>query len=202
MVPDLITDPTKVLLWVDLETTGLDPSDDFVLELGLMVTDLFLDPICHSSWVIRPSISSAKIAMDSLRDRMNPQVLDMHTKNRLLDEVEQQGIHTSEAEAAAVAWLDSVGYTESVSPMCGSTVSFDRSFLALDMPELHDRWTYRHLDVSSFKEAAQRWAPAVYDSLPVPAKRHRVLPDLLDSVNEMKHYFDHFVITGVPYGDE
>lgn len=41
--------------------------------------------------------------------------------------------------------------------MCGNTVSHDRRFLAKYMPRLEAYFNYRHIDVSSFKEAAVRW---------------------------------------------
>src|SRR5213078_2912949 len=51
--------------------------------------------------------------------------------------------------------------TAGSSPMCGNSICQDRRFLARSMPELEAFFHYRNLDVSTLKELARRWAPAV-----------------------------------------
>ncbi len=45
--------------------------------------------------------------------------------------------------------------------MCGNSICQDRRFLARQMPQLEQFFHYRNLDVSTLKELARRWAPAV-----------------------------------------
>ena len=72
------------------------------------------------------------------------------------------------------------------SPMCGNTVSHDRRFLAKYMPRLESYFNYRHIDVSSFKEAAVRWMneAQVYEK----EGSHRAMGDIKESVAELKFY--------------
>ena len=61
-------------------------------------------------------------------------------------------------------------------------------FLARDMAEL-DAWLhYRLIDVSSLKELARRWYPAVYENRPPKNGGHRALADIIESLDELRYY--------------
>ena len=55
------------------------------------------------------------------------------------------------------------------------------------MPAIDAFLHYRHIDVSTVKELARRWAPAAVDSF---TKRgaHLALDDIRESVAELRHY--------------
>ncbi len=46
---------------------------------------------------------------------------------------------------------------------------------------------YRNLDVSTLKELARRWAPAVLDGF-VKTSAHLALADIHESIRELRHY--------------
>ena len=60
------------------------------------------------------------------------------------------------------------------------------------MPELEAFFHYRNLDVSTLKELARLWKP---DLLSGFAKKgaHLALEDILESIDEMKYYREHFI---------
>ena len=60
------------------------------------------------------------------------------------------------------------------------------------MPELEAFFHYRNLDVSTLKELAKRWAPEVSSGV-VKAGKHLALSDIHDSINELRHYRQHFL---------
>jgi len=78
------------------------------------------------------------------------------------------------------------------SPMCGNSVHQDRRFLARHMPRLEAHFLYRNLDVSTLKELAKRWRPALLEGL-VKAGRHEALADIHESIDELKYYREHFL---------
>jgi oligoribonuclease len=49
---------------------------------------------------------------------------------------------------------------------------------------------YRNIDVSSFKEMAARWWPSIVVARPPDRKMHRVIPDIEDSIEELRYYRD------------
>ena len=72
--------------------------------------------------------------------------------------------------------------------MCGNSIGMDRRFLAKYMPELDNYVHYRSVDVSSFKELARRWYPAIYRKRPGKAEQHRALGDIQESIEELRYY--------------
>ncbi len=73
------------------------------------------------------------------------------------------------------------------SPMCGNSICQDRRFLARCMPELEGFFHYRNLDVSTLKELARRWAPAVAESF-LKQGTHLAHADIHESIRELRHY--------------
>ena len=77
------------------------------------------------------------------------------------------------------------------SPMCGNTIHQDRRFMVKYMPRLEAFFHYRNLDVSTLKELARRWYPAVYKGV-VKKGSHKALDDILESIEELKYYRETF----------
>ena len=55
------------------------------------------------------------------------------------------------------------------------------------MPELEAYFHYRNLDVSTVKELARRWSPAVSAGFKKESA-HTALSDVRDSIDELRHY--------------
>lgn len=65
------------------------------------------------------------------------------------------------------------------------------------MPDLEAHFHYRNLDVSTLKELARRWAPQVEAGVRKSAA-HLALADIYDSIDELKHYREHFLKLDAP----
>lgn len=66
------------------------------------------------------------------------------------------------------------------------------------MPALEAHFHYRNLDVSTLKELARRWAPAVHAGFSKTAA-HTALSDVRDSIDELRHYRMHMgTLAGMP----
>ena len=65
-------------------------------------------------------------------------------------------------------------------------------FMARYMPKLEAYFHYRNLDVSTLKELAKRWHPAVAKGV-VKKGAHQALDDIIESIEEMKHYRAQFL---------
>jgi oligoribonuclease len=118
---------------------------------------------------------------------MNEYVTQMHTSSGLITEI-PNGMTTSAAEDAILAYLESTGTVAGKSPLAGNSVSVDRNFIARDMPRLSEYLHYRTVDVSSVKELARRWYPKVYFGAPAKTGNHRALGDIQDSIAELAYY--------------
>ncbi len=171
---------SDILVWVDIETTGLDPDECDILELGLVVTDKALQIVDQKSWLIKP------VSLDLLK--LNKFVVDTHTRNGLFAEVAELGQLRSVAVHEACLWLAQGDGDKS--PMCGSSVHFDRTFLQKHCPSLCNQFHYRNIDISTIKELAKRFNPSLLENMPAPQAEHRALPDLYDTLAEARHYME------------
>lgn len=60
------------------------------------------------------------------------------------------------------------------------------------MPQLEAHFHYRHIDVSTLKELASRWAPQAAAGVK-KGSSHRAMDDIRDSINELRHYRTHLL---------
>ena len=166
------------LIWIDLEMTGLDPNKERIIEIATLVTDSDLNILAEGPNLV---ISQPIEFLDGM-DEWNQ---NQHGSSGLIEEVKNSNVTIQVAEIDTLEFISKyVG--EKVSPMCGNTVSHDRRFLSKYMPRLESYFNYRHIDVSSFKEAAVRWMneAQVYEK----KGSHRALGDIKESVEELKFY--------------
>ena len=174
----------KSLVFIDLETTGLRPVNDIILEVGVVVTDEELNEIQADSWLVDPSSRSHAL------QRADSHVVEMHTKSGLLAalqsaEEKTPGLPKPWVVAAEVAQFIRDFAGEELTPMAGSSVHFDRSFIASNMPTLLDSFTHRNIDVSSIKELSKLWGTPY---VPSGAIVHRALPDIRNTIEELRFY--------------
>ena len=172
------------LIWIDLEMTGLVPEKDIIIEIATVVTDAHLNVLAEG-----PSLA---IHQDNKHlDSMDEWNTRQHTKSGLVQRVKESEISVNAAEKQTLDFL--MKYVDpGASPMCGNSICQDRRFLYNYMPKLEKFFHYRHIDVSTLKELAVRWKPDVVTSS-FKQSKHLALSDIYDSINELKHYREHFI---------
>lgn len=176
-------DPKQTLVWIDLEMTGLSPEQDRIIEIATLVTDSDLNILAEGP-VLAVHQSEQQLG---LMDEWNQKT---HGGSGLVDRVRASRVTEAEAERQTLAFLSKYSEPRS-SPICGNSVHQDRRFLVRYMPELAAFFHYRNLDVSTVKELARRWKPSVVDGV-TKQSRHEALQDIRDSVDELRHYREHF----------
>ena len=172
------------LVWIDLEMSGLSPFTDRIIEIAVVVTD------AHLTVRVEGPVFAIHQA-DAVLDGMDKWNKGTHGKSGLTERVRQSTIDEAQAQAAVIAWLKSY-VPKGKSPMCGNSICQDRRFLAKDMPLLEDFFHYRNLDVSTLKELARRWKPAVLAGFK-KAQAHTALADIHESIDELIHYRQHLL---------
>ena len=180
------------LIWIDLEMTGLDPEVNRIIEIATIVTDKFLNVLAEGPVL-------AVHQSDELLALMDDWNTKQHNGSGLVDRVKASEITDAQAEAQTLEFLKEY-VPAGKSPMCGNSIHQDRRFLHRYMPELEAYFHYRHLDVSTVKELAKRWKPRVYQSFKKESK-HLALDDIRDSIDELKHYREHFINLKKPETD-
>lgn len=165
------------LLWTDLESTGLSPRADHLLEYAMALTDGEFRVVGTFRVVIgRRDVRSLPMAEN---------VRAMHEENGLLDEVERSSTSVREAEIQGLAWARAHGCVadplgRDTGPyMAGSSPQFDRDFYMIQMPALARLWHYRNVDMTTLR---------YFFADPKRKVAHRALSDVLDSVEDLRGY--------------
>lgn len=171
-----IQDPSH-LVWMDLEMSGLDPSEHVILQAALIVTDRDLQPLesyCVDIW--QPNTALLP---------MVPFVRAMHEKTGLLGRVAQSTVELRRAEQELLERI--CGWCPFRPVLCGNTIHSDRKFIDRYMPALAGYLHYRMIDVSSLKVLAGLWSPDALYEKPRGAQ-HDALFDIQQSIAELAHY--------------
>jgi oligoribonuclease len=156
------------LLWLDLETTGLDPRECKVLEIAVAQADLAA-PFNTSLFY------HAVIRHDGAN--LSPFILDMHTKNGLLAECATSGVLIEEVDDLLASLVPQEERSE-MPVLAGSSIHFDHDFIRVHLPRFAERLSHRHYDVSAVK--------LFCESIGMPklprAEAHRAREDVLESI--------------------
>jgi oligoribonuclease len=179
------------MVWVDIETTGLNPSEDIILEIGLVITDF--EGRVKDTW--RSLVYEGDWAYGI--EAMSDLVKVMHQKSGLLDEFMDTAMEDrcdlTRVSEMAIEWLGEHGLKAGEHPMCGSSVHFDRRFLEYWGSDLVDWFHYRNVDVSTLKTICEMVNPPVAKNIPEKTGTHRPITDLDSSINEYRFYLDNFL---------
>jgi oligoribonuclease len=164
--------------------TGLDPEKERIIEIAVIVTGPDLAVRVEGPvFVIHQT--------DELLSKMDKWNTGVHGKSGLIDKVKASKVLEADAQAELIKFLGKY-VAKGKSPCCGNTISQDRRFLVKYMPKLDAYFHYRNIDVSTLKELAARWAPAVKDAFK-KAQKHTALADVHESIDEMVHYREHLL---------
>lgn len=191
-----------VLIWLDLETTGLDPNAPgaAILEVGVVVCensvqDNSLEVIREKNWVVaQPDLDITEWA---------PEVVDMHGKSGLLGQIiketraDTNWLQTWDRVKKDLTmlvqntrkWSDDSKRVEPI--LCGNSVHFDRAWLNRFAPEVVAMMHHRQIDVSSIYETLLRSkhrleAHAIKENC--GEKNHRALADAYTAI----HLYEEF----------
>ena len=179
-----MTQNANNLCWIDMEMTGLNPETDRIIEVAVIITDSDLNVLAQSEvYAVHQS--------DEILDAMDEWCTATHGRTGLTERVRQSHYTEAEVEQKLLGFI-AEWIPEKASPMCGNSVHQDRRFMQKYMPRLEAWFHYRNLDVSTLKELAKRWHPTLAKGV-VKRGSHKALDDILESIEEMRYYRDHFL---------
>lgn len=171
------------IVWADVETSGLNVKDSYLLEIAVIVTTPELEIIAQFHRVVKYDAEAVTI----MREKAAPVVRDMHDKTGLWGRLTSESAKPLEQiDRELHAWLQRFG-AERVMPVAGNSVRLDLNFIEEFLPRTYSYLDYHMRDVSTVAGFARDW----YD-LPHHQKKsdHTALTDIQESIRELKFYRD------------
>lgn len=170
----------SILIWMDLETTGIDPAQGEILEIAMKATTL------NGQQVASPVDRVFKYQREDLLLKMDDVVLSMHLKSGLIpriwasvasddDDIERANMR-SWLEIGR--WLTNLPGNLKTRYLAGNSIHFDRAWLAHHHGHLLKQVSHRMLDVSAFLLVRPDWREA-----DTTAVIHRARPDMERAFN-------------------
>jgi oligoribonuclease len=173
-----------MLIWMDLEMTGLDPERHVIVEIATLVTDDDLNIVAEGPDLVIYQPDEALSEMDDF-------VTNMHTTSGLLELIKASTVSQNDAMQQTLDFIKLHSPEPMKIPLCGNSIRTDRTFLAKYMPDIENWLHYRCVDVSTVKELVKRWNPGLEHARPKSeGTTHRAMDDIRDSVAELKFYRD------------
>lgn len=131
------------LLWLDLETTALDPREGEILEVAIVWRGESWE------WTIRPT--------QPLRlETLDPVLVEMHKASRLFEACESSGGTLADVERDLLRHIgDHERERGDKLTLAGFSVHFDLAWLRLHMPRLARHLAHRVYDVSTVARLAE-----------------------------------------------
>lgn len=174
------------ILWIDLEMTGLDTTEDRILEVGAIITDWnFKEYAVYESAVsVDPLLAEKRMTKGSAADFWNSVP---ETRDALLKQNETApSAQAVESELLALIEAQFVNDTKII--LAGNSIHMDRQFIDKTWPHLASKLHYRMLDVTSFKLLFENR----YRRKFVKREAHRALDDIRGSIEEIQQYLADF----------
>src|SRR5678815_4486542 len=172
---------SDVLVWLDMEMTGLEPARERIIEIATILTDGQLAEIAVGPELVIHQADEVLAAMDDWNKTH-------HKASGLVDRVKASTITDGDAEAQTLAFINAHVGAKERPVLAGNSIHQDRRFIRRYMPSLDARLHYRMVDVSTIKELARRWFPQVTAKQPPKKDTHRALDDIRESIEELRFY--------------
>ena len=114
------------LIWLDLEMTGLEPVEDVILEIAIIITDSQLNILAQGPIF---AISQS----DDVLDNMNEWCIEHHGQSGLTQRCRDSDVSLTQATKESLAFVQE-WVPQGKSPMCGNSIGQDRRFINKYMP--------------------------------------------------------------------
>jgi oligoribonuclease len=176
-----------VLVWLDMEMTGLDPERERIIEVATILTDGQLNEIAIGPELVIHQPEEVLAAMDDWNK-------SHHGASGLIERVRGSTITDAQAEEQTIAFINEHVSAKERPVLAGNSIHQDRRFIRRYMPALEKRLHYRMVDVSTIKELARRWFPAAIAKAKAKKETHRALDDIRESIDELRFYKQHLFV--------
>lgn len=178
-------DKRKIFVFVDLETTGLNPGSDKIIEVAVIFTD------DHFREIDR--YTSLCNGLENNPPKINSFVLKMHGETHLLSDLDLAkgtlpSVEEIDANLIAILAKHLLNKETCLFYPAGSSVHFDVSFINENLPRFSSVLSHQHLDLTSVKLFLQAGRKSFVNAVQVIQPKHRALNDILTDLEFARRY--------------
>lgn len=173
------------IIWVDVETNGLDQNLHKLLQVAAVITDGDYNIISES---FEEKVFYSKEEVSELFDQAIPYVQKMHTDTGLWDSIPVKGKNIDIVDSELHNFLIEYVPEKNSARLGGNSITLDRNFLNEFLPKSFNHISYRSYDMTSidgFFRAHYGDLVPEKPSLPV-GQSHDALADIIASIDQAK----------------
>ena len=171
------------ILWIDLEMTGLDPTEDRIMEVAAIVTDWDFNEIATYESVVKvgPRLVERRMAVEKQFWDANPEARDGLVEQNLA-----KGRSGRIIENELLGFIEKHFDDDSPVLLAGNSIHQDRRFIVNEWGRLNAKLHYRMLDVSAWKVVFE----GKFGKKFAKPGEHRALGDIRGSIMELQYYLN------------
>jgi oligoribonuclease len=158
----------EYLLWLDLETSGLEPKKNSILEVAWILTTTGLMEVKCGQAVIK---KERELNLNEFSKKT-------HAETGLLSEVKASKLSLEVYESTII---EAVSDIQGTIYLAGNCPQFDRSFINRYMKNLDERLSHRMFDVRTLQMADSFWGGDMLKTDSV-GPEHRAMSDIRHSL--------------------
>jgi len=167
------------LFWIDLEMTGLDVEKEVIIECAVQITDLEFNILDQFESVVKQP--------QHYLDQMDDWNRQHHGDSGLTAKV-KNGLPPDEVEHHLISMVHKHFGKQERPVLAGNSIAQDRLFIDKYWSGFAALLHYRMMDVSSWKIIFNAKYGLKYEK----TNSHRAQSDIVESINELKFYLQHF----------
>lgn len=173
------------ILWIDVETTGLNlHEEDKLLQVAAIFTDGDFNEVAEP---FEAKIRYKHWEVGMMKNRSDDFVKEMHEKTGLWESLKTSGVSMGSLDERLSMFIEENSLNGKLPYFGGNSIFLDRTALMLNLPKSFEKIHYRSIDMSSI---------AIYMELTANTKNfekrknHDALGDIRESIAEAKYYKD------------
>lgn len=172
-------------LFLDLETTGLNPATDSILEVGWCFTDSRFHSLSDVDGAV---VTTGPHTLNE----MSPFIQDMHVESGLMrDLLKPETLLLEDIEQMILDDYQKYNPLDERTLLAGFSVHFDQSFVNVHMPRLAKLISYQVMDVTTLKKFFHGIAGYLPEAVNV--HKHRADYDVVESLEVARAYRDYMI---------
>ena len=172
----------EIIPFVDIETTGLDPQRDELLQVAMVLTDKDLNELARFNWIVKYD----QWTVERMKEKYHLKVVEMHEATRLWDRVQsKEALHSYLVDKQIAKVLSFIrGEDRWPVKIAGNSVRFDRDFLYEKLELTSEHLSHQVIDISSvlgfFRATGNRI------ELEKVERDHDAMSDILDCIRQAR----------------